>query len=168
MGLINAAIWLGAAFFVSFGLEPAATSPGTQELLGQRNFPYFSIALSQVVSMRFVHVYLLCSVIALAHMAAEWLYLGKYPKRLWLGLVLGLGLIGLCQNYWLLPKLRSWHYQRYTPQARTQMADRSYRYGHAVYETLNCAAIAGLALYLWRVAHPPDPARFVSATKFRG
>jgi len=26
--------------------------------------------------------------------------------------------------------------------------------------------VGGLALYLWRAANPPDPTRFVSASKF--
>ena len=105
---------------------------------------------------------------ALLHLAAEWLYLGKYPHRAWLGLVVLLGLIGLGENYWLLPKLKGWHYVRSAPQAKNSVADRSYRYGHMLFEGINFFAIGGLAVYLWRVAHPPESARFVSASKFRG
>ncbi len=168
VGLINAAVWFGAALFISLAVEPAATSLPMRDLLGPRNFPYFSVAASQIIIGRFVHVYLLCSVIGLLHLVGEWLYLGKYPHRLRLGLVLCLGLIGIFQNYWLLPKLQSWHYLRYTTQPQRQSADRSYQYGHALSEGLNLLTIGALGVYLWRVAHRPDPARFVSASKFRG
>jgi len=32
----------------------------------------------------------------------------------------------------------------------------------------NLFVIAGVAVYLWRVANPPDPTRFVRTAKFRG
>ena len=168
VGLINAAIWFACALLVLLAVEPAATSSDMAGLLSQRNFPYFSVAISHVIIGRFVGLYLICSLIALLHLAAEWLYLGKYPHRAWVGLVVLLGLIGLGENYWLIPKLRAWHYARSAPQAKNQVADRSYRYGHMLFESINLFAIAGLSVYLWRVAYPPDPARFVSAPKFRG
>jgi hypothetical protein len=34
--------------------------------------------------------------------------------------------------------------------------------------TLEVVLVGGLLVYLWRVANPPDPTRFVSASKFRG
>jgi hypothetical protein len=168
VGLINAAVWLATALLVVLAVEPAATSSNMLDLLSQRNFPYFSVAISQVIIGRFVHLYLLCSVVALVHLAAEWLYLGKYPNRVWVGFVVCLGLIGVAQNYWLLPKLKAWHYLRSGFPTRNQVADRSYQYGHMVFESINLLAVAGLSLYLWRIAHPPEPARFVSTSKFRG
>ena len=168
VGLINAAVWFGAALFITLGVEPAATSSEMRDLLSQRNFPYFSIAVSQLIIGRFLQVYLVCTLVALLHLAVEWLYLGKYPHRLWLGFLVCLGLIGVGQTYWIFPKLRSWHYLRFTPQGRNQAIDRSYRYGQAFFEGLNVLAIGGLGFYLWRLAHPPDVARFVTTSKFRG
>ena len=168
VGLINAAVWFATALLVILAVEPAATSSNMLDLLSQRNFPYFSVAVSHVIIARFVQLYLFCSVIALVHLTAEWLYLGKYPHRVWVGFVVCLGLIGVVQNYWLLPKLKAWHYLRSGLQTRNQMADRSYRYGHMLFESINLLAVGGLGLYLWRVGHPPDPARFVSTSKFRG
>ena len=168
VGLINAALWFATALLTVLAVEPAATSADMFGLLSQRNFPYFSVAIGHVIISRFVHVYLVCSLVALLHLSAEWLYLGKYPHRVWLGLVIFLGLIGLGENYWLLPRLKASHYVRSGSQGKNQMADRSYRYGHMLYESINLLAIGGLSIYLWRVAHPPDPARFVSASKFRG
>jgi hypothetical protein len=161
-------VWFGAAFFMICGAEPAAVSHEMRDLLGKQNFPYFSIAVSHVLIGRFMQVYLLCSIVALLHLVGEWLYLGKYPHRFWVGLLLCLGLIGVGQSYWLLPRLQSWHYLKFSPQSRNQPVERMYRYGHTIFESLNLLALGGLALYLWRVANPPNPARFVSATKFRG
>jgi hypothetical protein len=166
-GLINAAAWFGAALFLVFGVDPAISSPTINDLLGPRNFPYFSGAINQVVTVRYLHFYLFFSIVALAHIAGEWLYLGKYPTRSWLALVLGLILAGLVQNYWLQPKLQSWHRLRFTPGPQSQAIERNFVYTRRTSETINLLTVVGLAVYLWRVANPPDPARFLSASKFR-
>lgn len=168
VGLINAAVWFGSALFIAIGAESAATSPAMKDLLGPRNFPYFSLAIDQILASRCFHVYFLCSLVALLHLGVEWLYLGKYPHRIWLGLVLCFCLIGVTQNFWLQPHLANWHRLRYSGGAQSQEAAHAFHYGHAISETLNFVAIMGLAAYLWRVAYPPEPARFLSASKFRG
>ena len=167
VGVCNAAIWIGAAFWFIFGVDPASTSQEMKDLLGGRNYPYFSIAITQILSTRFFHLFFFCSLLALLHLAAEWLYLGKYPKRLWLGLVVSLFLFGLVQVWWLQPHLKSWHYIRYAQQPASEQAGRAFRAWSAVSEGANLIALCALGFYLWRVANPPDPARFVSATKFR-
>jgi hypothetical protein len=47
-------------------------------------------------------------------------------------------------------------------------ADRSFRVWHGFSQVINLAMLAGLAIYLWRIGNPPNPARFVSTAKFRG
>ena len=168
VGLINAAVWFGSALFIAIGAESAATSPAMKDLLGPKNFPYFSLAIDQILTTRLFHVYLLCSVVALLHLAAEWLYLGKYPHRVWLGLVLCFCLIGVTQNYWLQPRLAAWHRLRYSGGAQSQAADHAFGYGQTASEMLDFIVILGLAVYLWRVAYPPEPARFLTPSKFRG
>ena len=166
VGLINAAVWFGAALFAALAAG-SAVSPEMRELLGFRNFPYFSIAIGQMLLARYFHVYLICSFVALLHVAAEWLYLGKYPHRLWLTFILILVLIGIVQTYWLQPRLRTWHRLRYSEQTQSQAADRAFRFGQSLSEMLHIVVIAGLAIYVWRIAYPQNSTRFVSATKFR-
>lgn len=167
VGLINAAVWFGSAVFFSFDASPAAASSDMQELLSWKNYPYFSVAIEQLLAARFFHLYVACSIVALLHLLAEWLYLGKYPQRLWLGLLLGLCLGGLVQVYAIQPRLSASHQLQFTRPDLRETAARVYRAWHAVSTGLDVVLIAGLVVYVWRVAYPPDPTRFVNAAKFR-
>jgi len=137
------------------------------DLIGPRNYPYFSIAIRQILVFRYFHLYLVCSLLALLHLTAEWLYLGKYPQRLWLSLVLSLCLVGLLQNYWIQPSLSAWHHARYSGGPQSEGAARAFRAWSAASEVLNLLAACGLTFYLWRVAHPAETARVLNAAKFR-
>src|SRR5215510_11341688 len=129
---MNAAIWLTTASFLA--CEPVVNSQEMKELLGARNFPYFSVAFSQLVQIRYVRLFLVCGIVALLHIIGEWLYLGKYPRRVWLGLVLSFFLWGLFQNYWVYPSLRDWHRIRYSQQANSAAAGHAFRLWHGVSE----------------------------------
>jgi hypothetical protein len=170
VGLLNAAVWLGAAlffFFFAFGPFPALDSMETQELLSARNFPYFSVAIEQLLASRFLHWYLTCSIIALFHLVGEWLYLGRYPQRMWLVLVLALLLGGLVQAFVLQPQLKQFHRLRFTRPDLHEAADRSFRAWHRAAAALELVLVGGLLVYLWRVANPPDSTRVLNAGKFR-
>jgi hypothetical protein len=143
---MNAAIWFGAATFAFLGAYPVlTTSPAVQQLLGTKFFPYYSVALAQLVLARFFGFYMICSAVALLHLLAEWLYFGKYPSRLWLGLLFGLCIAGLFQAFWLQPRLAEWH---------RAGAVRQYTTWRSVSNGVNGALLCGLGLYLWRVASP--------------
>ena len=165
--MLNAAIWLGASFLFLFVVDPASMSPQMKDLIGPRNFPYFSISIGQLMAARYYHLYLACSFFALAHLAAEWLYLGRYPKRLWLGLALSLCFFGLLQNYWLQPNLKSWHRLSHSEKTKSEEAARTFSTWHFISKFGDVLVICGLTIYLWRLENPHDSARFVSATKFR-
>lgn len=167
VGLLNAAVWFGATVFFTFGAAPALGSPEMQHLLSARNFPYFSVAIDHLLATRFFRWYLACSLVALLHMVAEWLYLGKYPKRLWLGLVLGLCLGGVVQVYGVQSQLKQLHQLRFTRPDLREAADRSFRAWHTAGTTLEVVLMGGLLVYLWRVANPPDQTRFLDAAKIR-
>ena len=163
VGFVNAAVWLGATVFFLLGVEPAAQSVDMQNLLGPKSFPFFSLALIQLFSTRYFHLYLACSAIALLHLTAEWLYLGKYPHRLWLGLVFGLCLAGLLQGYWIQPRLAEWHRLQYTHPEQRENARRAFRTWQGMSQTLHFAVLGGLFIYVWRLTHPTEPTRFLSA-----
>jgi hypothetical protein len=100
----------------------------------------------------------------------QWLYLGRSPRKLWLGLLIGILSLSLIGGSWLQPKLRALHTTQYTdpkPERRTA-ARASFRVWHGAAQGVNLLMLCGLALYLWRVANPPDPTRFVSTANFRG
>ncbi len=168
VGLMNAAIWFGATVFFALNAHPALVSSAeVKDLLGPKNFPYFSVVLGQILAVHYFHLFLACSLVAILHLVAEWLYLGKYPARLWLGLVIGLWVGGLLQSYWIQPRLKEWHRAQFTQSQQGAAAARAFQIWSRFSTALNAVMLVGLGVYLWRVANPSNPTRFVSATKFR-
>lgn len=171
VGLLNAAVWFGTVAFFVFVAEPATGSGSMRELLGQKNFPYFSSAIGGLIAGRCFTFFLVCSLVALLHTGAEWLYFGKYPKRFWLTLIFALFLGGLTQSYGLQPKLSARLVAEHNPNSRPQereQAGSSYRAWHLLSTALNLVLLGGLAVYLWRVANPPDEMRFLGSGHLPG
>ena len=170
VGILNAAIWFGGAVFFTFGSARAPFSSEMKALLGANNYPYFSGAIAQILIARYFRFQAVCSIIACLHLMAEWTYLGKQPERFRLLLLVGLCAAALLGGSWLQPKLTSLHAAKYSPNRKPEVreaAARSFRAWHGVSMGVNLVLVGGLAAYLWRVANPPDPMRFVSAVKFR-
>ena len=171
VGMLNAAIWLGAAVFFAVGAGPALGSPEALRALRAEYFGYISGAMTQVVLTRYLHWHIVCSLIALLHLLAEWLYLGRAAHRAWLALLGGLLGVGLLGSVWLEPKIRELHRTQHTlnlqPAVREAAAGR-FRFWHGVFQFVNVVVIAGVAVYFWRTTNPSEPLRFVSPAKFRG
>lgn len=171
IGLINAAIWLGAAVFFAVGAGPACISPAVEKLLGAANFPFFSGAFAHIIMTRYFHFLGVSAVIALLHFLAEWLYMGRPRRKPSVVLIGGLLALVLIGGLGIEPHLEILHARRYAPNAsaveRTAAA-RSCGYWQAGFQLLNLAMIAGLVVYVWRVANPSDAPRFISSVKFRG
>jgi hypothetical protein len=107
--------------------------------------------------------------IAALHLLAEWLYLGKHPQKLQVGLLIGLASALLVGGYWLQPKMKALHATKYGPNNRPEFreaAAHSFRTWHGVSLVINLLMVGGLTVYLWRATNPSDPTRFVSATTF--
>ena len=136
-----------------------------QQLLGPRNFPYFSEAISQVIGARFYALFLVCAMLAMLHTGAEWLYFGKYPRRFWLVLIFGLFLGGLTQSYAIQPRLQARLLAQHSAGRLDERvaAGRSFRAFRALSTAANLLLLGGLGVYLSRVANPPDEMRFVGA-----
>ena len=169
MGILNAAVWLGGAIFFTFGAGLVPFSQEMKNLLGPNNYPYFSGAIAQILIARYFHFQIVCCVVAVLHLLAEWIYLGKFPQKLQAGLLIGLCAAALAGGYWLQPKLNALHAAKYGVNTRPEIreaAARSFRAWHGVSQVVNSLLVGGLAAYLWRAANPSDPTRFVSAVKF--
>jgi hypothetical protein len=168
IGLLNAAIWFGAAAFFALGAEPALFTHDTQGLLKQ-SFPYLSVLLAQEVRMGFVYCSLGCCGVAWLHLLGHWIYLGQPIRKfsLWL---LGLMMVIVVVNQSVVqPRLKQAHldsFVRPSPLDR-QAAHRTYERWRTYSQIGDWLMVGGLALYLWRVANPPETMRFFSATKFR-
>ncbi len=169
VGILNAAVWFGAALFFTFGAGLAPFSHEMQALLGPKNYPYFSGAIAEILIARYFRFQLACSIVAVLHLLAEWLYLGKFPRKFQVGLLGGLCAAALLGGYWLQPRLRALHAAKYgvntAPETR-EAATRSFRTWHGASQVLNLLLVGGLTAYLWRAVNPSDPTRFVSALKF--
>lgn len=169
VGMLNAAIWLGAALFYTVSVAPAVVSRDMLALLG-KNFPFYSGSVSQIVLTRYFYWHTVCAFIALLHLLAEWLYLGRVVHRLWSGLLAVLLALGLFGSFWLSPKLarlhRAQHYLNVRPADR-EAASKSFRLWQGVFQALNVLMIGGVAVYFWRATNPPDALRFVSPVQFR-
>ena len=174
IGIMNAAIWLGAAVSFTFAAAPAFFS-GEINALGLH--PFWHGAMAQLVIARYFYLQYICGVIALAHLLAEWVYLGRALQRLTLGLLLGLLCLGFTGGLWLQPKLKKLHLIKYSmseqykpitiPAADRVQAARSFGLWHGVSRVVDLVAMGGLVVYFWRVTHPTDNLRFVSSNKFR-
>jgi hypothetical protein len=171
VGLMNAAIWLGAAVFYSLAAGPAAVSPDMEQLLGAKNFPYFSGAFAQIVLARYFIFLGASGAIALAHLVAEWLYMGRPARRVSTILLGGLLALVLIGGVWIEPQLNRLHSRRYAANAapvEQAAAARAYRFWQAGLAAINVLMMAGLVFYVWRIANPSDAPRFISSVKFRG
>ena len=169
VGILNAAVWFGTAIFFTFGTGLVPFSQEMKNLLGQANYPYFSGAIAQLFIARYFHFQIGCATIAAVHLLAEWLYLGKYPQKLQVGLLIGLASALLIGGYWLQPKMNALHATKYGLNHRPEIreaASRSFRAWHGVSQMINLLMVGGLTVYLWRATNTSDPTRFVSATKF--
>jgi hypothetical protein len=169
VGILNAAVWFGSAIFFTFGTGLAPFSTEMRNLLGPNNFPYFSGAIAQILIARYFSFQVGCATVAVLHLLAEWLYLGKYPQKLQVALLVALASAALLGGYWLQPRMKTLHAIKYGVNTRPQIreaADKSFRAWHGVSQVINLFMVGGLAIYLWRAANPSDPTRFVSAVKF--
>ena len=169
MGILNAAVWLGTAVFFTFGAGFVPFSQEMRNLLGANNFPYFSGAIAQILIARYYYFQAGCALVAVVHLLAEWLYLGKYPQKLQAGLLIGLAAAVLLGGSWFQPRLRALRAAQYGintgPEIR-EAAARSFKAWHGVAQVVNLLVVGGVAVYLWRAANPFDQTRFVSAVKF--
>lgn len=169
VGILNAAVWFGAAIFFTFGVGLAPFSQAMKDLLGPNNYPYFSGAIAQILIGRYFYFQLACAGVAVLHLFAEWLYLGKYPQKLQVGLLIALSSAALVGGYWVQPRLKTLHAAKYGVNTRPEIREaavRSFKAWHGVSLVINLLAVGGLGVYLWRVANPSDTTRFVSAVKF--
>lgn len=173
IGILNAAIWLGAAVFLL--VAQGAFFSGEVKSLGLH--PFWPGALAQMVLARYFYLQFACGLVAVAHLLAEWVYLGRPLYRFTFGLLAGLLLIALVGGLLFQPKLKALHLVKYSmsedyklvsiPAEQRIQAAESFKLWHGISSAMNLVALGGLVVYFWRVVHPPDNLRFVNTAKFR-
>lgn len=164
VGVLNAAVWLGAAVFFNFLAAPLFSNPEVTSVLPWK----YSGWVAQAALDRHFQLHLWCAGIALLHLVSECVYLGRPLSRFQLFLLAGLLCLALVGGYGLQPQLEKLHVKRFhagsTPQ-EVQQATRGYGAWSAVTQFLGYLALAGVVAHLWHVTGLNQPAR--SGVKFR-
>jgi hypothetical protein len=159
VGVLNAAVWFGSAFFMTFAVRPTASSADMEKLLGGNNFPYYSGAIVLQLMTSFLGIQLICGIIALLHLLGERLYFGRAPQKFLVSLVVGLFLLGQAVAFALPRKLAPLHTQIYAvnlPAAARESARPAFRTWDTLVRVVNLVTLAGLGVYVWRLASPQN------------
>ena len=167
---MNAAVWLGTAIFFTFGAEPACFSADMHRALGVPAESYYPGAIAGVVMARYYYAMLACSVVSLLHFLAEWLYMGRPPRKFSFGLLAALFVLLIIGSNAIQPSLVRLNRRHYTAtqEDERESAGKSFRALHVTNRVLNIFIIGGLAFYAWRIGSPSDNLRFVRPVQFRG
>ena len=172
VGLLNIAVWFGAVTFFTVGVAPALFSSEVKGIL-QQGYDVLSGRLAMVVVSRYFLLHYWCGSIALLHQLAERFYLGKPLQRLTFGILISLCALSLAGGLWLQPSLRKLHEIEYGRNelysaVQKERARQAFHTRHGVSVGINFLVLAGLGVYLWRLASPAGGPRFVpAAVKFR-
>ena len=169
LGILNAAIWLGAAVFLMIGL-PAVFSQHFKDAIakvGLERAPYLVPIpgwAAQLIFARFFILQYVCCGIALVHLVLECLYCGKPLFQRNLGLLAVLAALTLAGGLWMQPKLNNLNSLKYygTTSEIQQSAGQSFKTWHGISEIGNLIGIGGLLFYLWNVSVASGPARYGS------
>lgn len=165
VGIVNAAIWFGASIFFAIGILPGVFSQEVHHLFNENPAnPYYSGGVAQVLFERFFGLQCLCGMVALLHLFAEKLYLGRNLSRLGTSLVIVLFCFGLIGNFWLQPHMKGLRQTRYfgATQEQREQSRRWFGIWHGLSEAANLFVMAGLLVHLVRVSRPPETARYGS------
>jgi hypothetical protein len=170
-GIFNAAVWFGASVAFTFVFGQAVFSQDMRQVLGEAHFPYYAGAIAAVMVSRFFDLQLICGLIALLHLAAEWMYLSRPLSRLWqllLGLVCALILFGA---FVAQPKIHQLHRTKYnlraTADQRTSAA-KWLKLWHGTSQGANLLVLVVLGCHFWRLVDTPVAGRLTSPMKLGG
>ena len=170
MGMLNAAVLLGATVFCSTAILAALNSQDMVNLVGVKYFAQLSGAMTQIIFARLFQLQIACALLAWLHLLGEWLYLGRQPRRWPVALLTGLFTLSLMGSLWLGPKLRVLHRAQHALNTRLEdrdLAGRSFRWWNGIFQTVNVVMIGGVLVYFWRVTKSDDSPRFVRPVNFR-
>lgn len=155
VGVLNAAIWLGATVFFTVGAGPAIFS----DEMAAFTHASHRARIAEILIARLFVLQQVCGLIALALLLVEFVRAGRLIRRLPLAVVSGLFVVSLVSGFWLVPKMHSLQRVRYsavsTPQQQAAAA-RTFNALHGLSQTMNLFVIAGLLFHLAQVTRLPQ------------
>ena len=168
IGLLNAAVWLGAMVLFTAFVGPALFSPEVKMLVGRSE--WLPGAIAQILVERYMTLQQWCAIIALIHLIFDWLYTGKiFAKSSMFILLICLG-IALAGTRLLAPQMKQLHVMKYSPQsaaAQREHATRNFRILHGTSQVTNLLALCGVLFYYWRLSVGPQAGRSGAAARYR-
>ena len=176
IGIANAALWFGAAFFFTLSVGPAFFSSDMLGIFGgaqaETTARFYAGSAAQVVLERYFLMQEWCGAIALVYLAVDWFYSGRPFQRLTVILTVSLFCLSLLGGLWIQPKLHQLHKTKYgvgapVTLAVSQQAAKSFRIWHGLSQLMNLVQLGGIAVFLWRVTLPDASSRFVGRPNFR-
>ena len=173
VGIVNAAIWFGGGLIFTLIILPGVFSQDVHTLFGEEEkYKYYAGGVAMVLFGRFFVLQYICGVIALLHLFAEKLYLGRAISALSLAIVVGALFISLIGGGVVQPHLRDFRQTMYSLKASADekaFATHSFGVWHGLSEAANLFMLAGLLAHLMRVSRPEEPGRYGTLfPKFRG
>jgi hypothetical protein len=168
VGILNAAVWLGAAVFMTAAVGPLFFSETLLRLLGR---PHAGAVVILIFERYFLLQYL-CALIALAHGIIEWLKTGRPFSKFRMGLLAVILALVLVGGMGIQPRLKELHRTmhsfgtRPTP-AQVEQARQSFGPWHGFSQVLNALSGIGLLIYFWQMAHLSPAPRVLARTKFQ-
>ena len=169
IGLLNAAVWLGAMIFFTAVIGPGMFSPEVKQIVGRAE--WMPGAIAQILVERYMVLQQWCAAIALVHLIFDWLYTGKlFAKSSLIILVICLGM-ALGGTRLLAPQMKQLHIMKYSPQttpAQKEHAARNFRILHGTSQVTNLLALCGILFYYWRLSVGPQGGRSGASVRYRG
>lgn len=171
LGVTNAAIWFGSAFFFTFVGAPTFFSEEMRRMFP----PPYNGLVAQLAFQRFFVLHYWCAVVAALHLAAEWAYAGREVRRATVWLLAGLFALALAGGLWMQPKLSALQKVKYAEQYRVQPAPApeerqaaaaAFGRWHGFSQVMNLAMLAGLWMFLSQTVRQDDGAKVLGVPKF--
>ena len=157
VALVNAAVWLGASLFFTFGVAQGVFSQEMRDLLQHEYYPG---AVAQILFKRFFLLQYGCATIAIVLYLWESLYRGRKFERFTFGVLIGLLAVALVGGLWLQPKLKTLHQTKYNTRAtETERAEAKKLFGplHGASQGVNLLVMFGLFYYFWKLTNGNRP-----------
>ena len=155
VGVLNAAVWLGATVFFTVGAGPAIFSDEAAAFLPRA----YRARVAELVIARLIVLQQICGLVALGLLAAECIRAGRIVRRLALGVVSALFVASLLSGVWLVPRMHAVQQVRYSARSTPEQqagAARSFNVLHGLSQTVNLFVLAGLLFHLVQVTRTPD------------
>lgn len=175
IGLLNAAVWLGAVLFFTFAVGPAFFGASMLDIFGGEESPgsryYAGLAAMVVLKRYFIWLYV-CGGIAVLHAVIESAYHGQPLKQMKTVLAVVLLAMSLVGGAMIQPKLRDLQGTKYDARAtpvQREAASRSFAVWHGISQAINLLMALGVLFYFWKTTAPPAAApRIANPFQFRG